>query len=133
MSSEEQYLSSQSGTVPVQRQPSTEGLPQLGKARRARWPGLGHVYTASETHRRGRITESVDAVDEDGRRTVKPRVLGCIHGVNELIPEHDVRALPGEQLQSLVGDHPVWATIEVLQGNVHTSKINLAVSYKVKA
>lgn len=58
--------------------------------------------------------------------------FGFLHSVNELVPERDVRTFRSKQPQPFVSNGPVRATIEILQGDIHTVTVNLAVNYKVK-
>ena len=105
---------------------------QLLEGRRTSEADSGPVYPARQTDRRILFSERIVAVDQDGRGAVEPERLGFLDTAHQLTLNGDVRAPVSELMQALLRRHPVRATIEVLQGYLHTATVSLAPQYKVK-
>lgn len=105
---------------------------QLLDRRRTSETESGPVYPARQTYRRVLFGERIITVDQDGRGTVEPERLCFLETVHQLTLNSDVHAPISELVQSLLRRHPVGATVEILQGNLHAATVSLAPQYKVK-
>ncbi len=79
-----------------------------------------------------RVRERVGSVDQDGRRSVKTHALGLLDGLDLLMADAKVGARRREDGETFVGDPPVGATVEVLQGDLHMATVDLIAHCKVK-
>src|SRR5713226_5907445 len=95
---------------------------QLLHGRRAFRTALGPINPAGQDVGRGLVREVILAIDQDGRRAPEAHPLGLRRRVDLL--EHDLFVLTARSakglLQALVGDLPVWTSIEVTKPDSHS-------------
>src|SRR5665647_539230 len=121
-----------------------------GRCRTSGWSGVGYrgaqllerrgacrtprglVDAARQPDARVRVRERVHTVEKDARRSVKADPLGLVERLDQMAGHGDVRPLGRDHGEALLGDLPVRATFEVLQGDLHAPTLDLVPRYKVK-
>lgn len=78
------------------------------------------------------VREGVNSVNQDGRRSVKAHACGLLDRFHLLMTDAKVGPRGPEDGEAFVGDFPVRATVEVLQGDVHMATLDLIAHCKVK-
>ncbi|MFT7600280.1 MAG: hypothetical protein ACI8TP_003221 [Acidimicrobiales bacterium] len=104
----------------VQR--ANNDVAQLLKRWRPRHALRSRIDATRKTHRRRRISEWVDAVDEHTRRPSEPERFGRLRRVHHLATDMQSVELCGEHLEMPIDLDPIRALFEIEQRDLHSPK-----------